>query len=65
MADYTSDHAKAGIKNRLPKLDTWLNQFPATSSPRVIRVHIGVPKTGLPDYGTLTIEYMPKKSVSS
>src|SRR5215467_5700280 len=62
MADYTEQHAKAGIKAKLPKLDTWPNQFPGyiitTRYPEYTSV---CPKTGLPDYGTITIEYVPKK----
>ena len=63
MADYTDAHAKAGIKTKLPSLDAWPNQFPGyvitTRYPEYTSV---CPKTGLPDYGTITIEYMPKKS---
>src|SRR5215813_10791349 len=63
MPDYTDEHAKAGIKAKLPKLDAWPNQFPGyvitTRYPEYTSV---CPKTGLPDYGTITIEYMPKKS---
>ena len=62
MADYTSEHARAGIKTKLPNLDTWPNQFPGyqivTRYPEYTSV---CPKTGLPDYGTITIEYQPKK----
>ena len=63
MADYTAEHARAGIKTKLPRLDTWPNQFPGyrivTSYPEYTSV---CPKTGLPDFGTITIEYEPKKS---
>jgi len=62
MADYTTEHARAGIKVKLPKLDTWPNQYPGyvitTRYPEYTSV---CPKTGLPDFGTLTIEYMPRK----
>jgi 7-cyano-7-deazaguanine reductase len=62
MADYTDKHAQAGIETKLPKLDTWPNQYPAyvitTRYPEYTSV---CPKTGLPDYGTITIEYVPKK----
>ena len=44
------------------KLDTWPNQYPGyvitTRYPEYTSV---CPKTGLPDYGTLIIEYMPRK----
>jgi len=63
MADYTDEHARAGINAKLPKLDTWPNQFPGyvitTRYPEYTSV---CPKTGLPDFGTLTIEYMPRKA---
>jgi 7-cyano-7-deazaguanine reductase len=63
MADYTDEHARAGIQAKLPKLDTWPNQYPGyvitTRYPEYTSV---CPKTGLPDFGTLTIEYMPRKS---
>jgi 7-cyano-7-deazaguanine reductase len=63
MADYTSDHARAGIETKLPKLDTWPNQYPGyvitTRFPEYTSV---CPKTGMPDYGTVTIQYMPRKN---
>lgn len=62
MADYTGEHARAGIHAKLPRLDAWPNQFPGyrivTRYPEYTSV---CPKTGLPDYGTITIEYEPKK----
>ena len=61
MANYTADHARAGIEARLPKLDTWPNQYPGyvitTRFPEYTSV---CPKTGMPDYGTITIQYMPR-----
>src|SRR3984885_2941840 len=63
MTAYTVEHARAGIKAQLPRLETWPNQFPgyriATRFPEYTSV---CPKTGLPDYGTIIIEYEPKKS---
>ncbi len=62
MADYTVEHARAGIKTRLPELESWPNQFPGyiitTRFPEYSSV---CPKTGLPDFGTITIRYMPAK----
>lgn len=62
MADYTTAHARAGIRAKLPQLEAWPNQFPqyviTTRYPEYTSV---CPKTGLPDYGTITIEYMPRK----
>ena len=62
MPDYTAEHARAGIKAKLPALETWPNQFQSyvitTRFPEYSSV---CPKTGMPDYGTLTIQYMPRK----
>src|SRR5215468_110421 len=63
MPDYTEEHAKAGIQARLPALETWPNQYPGyvvtTRYPEYSSV---CPKTGLPDYGTITIQYKPRKA---
>src|SRR5436309_1399195 len=62
MPDYAKEHARAGIHAKLPALETWPNQFPGyiitTRFPEYSSV---CPKTGLPDFGTITIQYMPKK----
>ena len=62
MADYTADHARAGIEAKLPELDTWPNQYLGyvitTRFPEYSSV---CPKTGMPDYGTITIQYLPHK----
>src|SRR5208282_4563501 len=62
MVNYTDAHARAGISAALPKLETWPNQFPghviSTKFPEYSSV---CPKTGLPDFGTITIQYMPRK----
>jgi 7-cyano-7-deazaguanine reductase len=63
MANYTDEHARSGIKAKLPKLETWPNQYAGyvitTRFPEYSSV---CPKTGLPDYGTITIQYKPKKA---
>jgi 7-cyano-7-deazaguanine reductase len=63
MPDYTEEHARAGIQAKLPKLEVWPNQYPGyvitTRYPEYTSV---CPKTGLPDYGTITIQYKPSKS---
>jgi 7-cyano-7-deazaguanine reductase len=62
MPDYTDTHAKAGIKARLPKLDTWPNQFPGYEITIRFPEYTSVcPKTGLPDAGTITIQYQPNR----
>jgi 7-cyano-7-deazaguanine reductase len=62
MADYTTEHARAGINTRLPKLETWPNHFPGYEiSIRFPEYTSVCPKTGLPDFGTLAIHYQPRK----
>jgi 7-cyano-7-deazaguanine reductase len=63
MPSYTSEHARAGIQAKLPKLEVWPNQFPGYSITTKFPEYTSVcPKTGMPDYGTITIEYEPSKS---
>jgi 7-cyano-7-deazaguanine reductase len=63
MPEYTEEHAHAGIAAKLPTLEVWPNQYPGyiitTRYPEYTSV---CPKTGLPDYGTITIQYKPRKS---
>jgi 7-cyano-7-deazaguanine reductase len=59
---YTDDHASAGLETEFPAIETWANQFKAyeilIDDPEFTSV---CPKTGLPDFGVLTIRYMPKE----
>ncbi|OGQ13506.1 MAG: NADPH-dependent 7-cyano-7-deazaguanine reductase QueF [Deltaproteobacteria bacterium RIFCSPHIGHO2_02_FULL_40_11] len=59
---YTEKHAKSGLNAKLPKLETFPNQFQGyditISYPEFTSI---CPKTGLPDMGTLTLKYRPKK----
>jgi len=59
---YTPQHARAGLSARFPAIETWPNQFPAYEILIDIPEFTSVcPKTGLPDFGTLTIRYMPAR----
>jgi 7-cyano-7-deazaguanine reductase len=59
---YTDEHARAGIDARLPEIETWPNQFPGYEIEIVIPEFTSVcPKTGLPDFGKLTLRYTPDK----
>ncbi|MGA2593784.1 MAG: preQ(1) synthase [Bryobacteraceae bacterium] len=59
---YTDEHAAAGIDAALPEIETWPNQFPGYEIEIVIPEFTSVcPKTGLPDFGKLTLRYMPDK----
>jgi 7-cyano-7-deazaguanine reductase len=61
MPDYTAAHARAGIEAKLPKLETWPNHFPGYEITIRFPEYTSVcPKTGLPDYGTIVIQYQPK-----
>jgi 7-cyano-7-deazaguanine reductase len=63
MPSYTEQHARAGIGAKLPKIETWPNQFPGyTITTRYPEYTSVCPKTGLPDYGTIIIEYEPRAS---
>ena len=61
MPDYTAAHARAGIDAKLPKLDTWPNHFSGYESPFDSPSTPLLPQNGLPDYGTITIQYQPNK----
>jgi|SRR5579872_1868953 len=59
---YTPQHAKAGLNARFPAIESWPNQFPAYEISIDVPEFTSVcPKTGLPDFGVLTIRYMPAK----
>jgi 7-cyano-7-deazaguanine reductase len=59
---YTDEHAAAGIDAALPEIETWPNQFPDYEIEIVIPEFTSVcPKTGLPDFGKLTLRYVPDK----
>ena len=59
---YTDEHAGAGIDTRLPEIETWPNRFPGYEIEIVIPEFTSVcPKTGLPDFGRLTLRYTPDK----
>jgi len=59
---YTSEHAKSGLDADFPDMETWPNQFPGYEIVVDIPEFTSVcPKTGLPDFGVLTIRYMPDK----
>jgi len=59
---YTDEHASAGLDHKFPEIETWPNQFPAyeivVDDPEFTSV---CPKTGLPDFGTIVIRYVPDR----
>lgn len=57
---YTAGHARAGLDAKLPALATWPNQFSSYEITIVIPEYTSIcPKTGLADFGTITIRYLP------
>ncbi|MGC8866916.1 MAG: preQ(1) synthase [Elusimicrobiales bacterium] len=61
---YTDKHAKSFRQKRFPPIDVLENQYPG--SDYVVKIIYPeftslCPKTGLPDLGTITIEYIPDK----
>ncbi len=61
---YTPEHAAKGSEARLPALEVWPNQFKRNYEiTMVVPEYTSVcPKTGLPDFGTLTIRYIPDRT---
>ncbi len=54
--------AKAGLRNKLPPIETFPNQFPDYEIKIEIPEFTSVcPKTDLPDFGVLEIRYTPDK----
>ncbi len=62
MPEYTAQHAGAGLKAKLPAIETWPNQFRGYQIKIEIPEYTSMcPKTGLPDFGKLTLDYRPDK----
>ena len=60
MSEYTAEHARRGIDAPLPDIECWPNQFPAYEITITIPEYTSIcPKTGLPDFGTITVRYTP------
>ncbi|MBC8167651.1 MAG: NADPH-dependent 7-cyano-7-deazaguanine reductase QueF [Bryobacteraceae bacterium] len=58
--EYSDDQANAGIDAELPEIETWPNSYPGYEIEIVIPEFTSVcPKTGLPDFGKLTLRYVP------
>jgi 7-cyano-7-deazaguanine reductase len=62
MRRYTIKHAKSGIDSPLPAIECWENQYPGYEIEIVIPEYTAIcPKTGLPDFGTIYVNYVPHK----
>ncbi len=61
MSDYSEKEAKAGLDKKLPAIKTFPNQFPDYEITIEIPEFTSIcPKTGLPDFGTIVLCYVPK-----
>ncbi|HDS09374.1 MAG TPA: NADPH-dependent 7-cyano-7-deazaguanine reductase QueF [Firmicutes bacterium] len=63
MKEYTAKHAKMGISKKLPRIATWPNQYKRDYSIVIETAEFTsvCPKTGLPDFGSISISYIPDK----
>jgi 7-cyano-7-deazaguanine reductase len=60
---YTDEQALAGVRADLPEIETWPNQYPGYEIVIDIPEFTSVcPRTSLPDFGVITIRYMPDKN---
>ncbi len=62
---YSYDGLQENVRNlRTPKIEVWRNQYPDKNYSVTLEVPEFTcicPKTGLPDFATITIEYIPDK----
>jgi 7-cyano-7-deazaguanine reductase len=64
MSRYTDKEARAGLKAKLPAIETFPNQFSGYEIVIEIPEFTSVcPKTGLPDFGTIVLRYVPRARV--
>jgi len=59
---YNERHARSGITAPLPDIETFPNQYMGYEITIEIPEYTAIcPKTNLPDFGTITLHYMPDK----
>lgn len=60
---YTDEHAAAGVRARLPEIETWPNQYATGYEIEIVMPEFTsvCPRTSLPDHGKLTLRYIPDK----
>lgn len=60
--EYTAEHAEGGIGAGLPSIETFENQYRGYEITITIPEYTSIcPRTGLPDFGTITLHYLPEK----
>jgi 7-cyano-7-deazaguanine reductase len=60
---YTQGQAQSVKHIKLPAIESWENQYRRDYTIEIVHPEFTsvCPKTGLPDFGTITIEYVPGK----
>src|SRR5512139_2673523 len=62
MRRYTEEHARSGINTPLPGIECFENQFENYEITISIPEYTSMcPRSRLPDFGTITIRYVPRK----
>ncbi|MBI3857181.1 MAG: NADPH-dependent 7-cyano-7-deazaguanine reductase QueF [Planctomycetes bacterium] len=63
MAKAYANCAESGLDAKLPRIETWASQFPGTTITLIDPEYNAIcPKTGLPDFGTVTVQYVPDRN---
>lgn len=63
MSDEYAKSARAGLRKNLPAIETFPNQFPEYEIKIDIPEFTSIcPKTKLPDFGRITIRYIPQEA---
>ena len=60
--EYTPQQAASGVHADLPEIETWENNYRGYEITITIPEYTSIcPRTHLPDFGTVTIHYLPDK----
>jgi 7-cyano-7-deazaguanine reductase len=60
--EYTPQQAVSGVFSELPEIETWKNNYRGYEITITIPEYTSIcPRTHLPDFGTITIHYLPDK----
>ena len=61
--EYSDKHAESGIDKKLPPIYTFTNHYKKYDVEIIAPEFTSIcPKSGLPDFGTITLNYRPNKS---
>ncbi len=62
QSEYIEAHATGGVSAKFPVIETWPNQYRGYEITITIPEYTSIcPRTGLPDFGTITIHYLPDR----